>query len=226
MIIGISLPRMSRHQLYVCMLYSRVFQVPSSERSQPARSSAQTDSDPAETAQSQWFSPARNLTSPPLAKSSVNYNQQNYNCRNILEWFEVSMEDMGFLGVQEVHALCDVESHLETLLPRELYLLLLMQQCKEGPSMTKFCHNQHMSFLCTIRGLDGWRVPRAHEEDKVWMSNLSECADLSFKLFECVICALRHDSKFLYGDISLLVCPLVHLSTGPRANLLLNLQII
>ena len=58
------------------------------------------------------------------------------------------------------------------------------------------------------------------------MSNLSECADLSFKLFECVICALRHDSKFLYGDISLLVCPLVHLSTGPRANLLLNLQII
>jgi hypothetical protein len=49
--------------------------------------------------------------------------------------------------MQEVHALCNVEGHLESLFPAQLHLFLFMQKREKGASMTKFSDNQDMPFF-------------------------------------------------------------------------------
>ena len=127
--------------------------------------------------------------------------------------------------MQEVHALCNVEGHLESLLPTQLHLFLLMQKREKGASMTKFSDNQNMPFF-TTKNVSFEILPCPHEQYQVRMSYLSEGADLSLEFFECIIRTRREHPKLLDGNISLFICPFIYFGTSTCANLLLYLKVI
>lgn len=60
------------------------------------------------------------------------------------------MENLGFLNVQKVHSFRDVECHLESLLHRQLNLLLLVEQGEDSASETELSQDQHVASL-TVR---------------------------------------------------------------------------
>jgi hypothetical protein len=52
--------------------------------------------------------------------------------------------------MQEMHSLCNVEGHQESLFPTQLHLFLFMQKREKGASMTKFSDYQNMPFFSAM----------------------------------------------------------------------------